>query len=131
MRHHMAALIVCLCVASPAFSAAPFPSDLRQAMRQRLEAVWSKDVATWSRLTAEEFTVVVPEGHLQTKAQRIAALRLEAPETPHQIHQEDVRVYGNAAVRRFIDGTEWILEVWVREKGRWRVVASQVNFRKP
>jgi hypothetical protein len=43
-------------------------------MQARLEAVWKKDAATWSRLTADEFTVVVPEGKLMTKADRLAAL---------------------------------------------------------
>jgi len=32
---------------------------------------------------------------------------------------------------RFIDGHEWVLEVWVRQNGVWRVVATQVNIAKP
>jgi hypothetical protein len=45
-------------------------------MQARLEAVWKKDAETWSRLTADEFTVVVPEGKLMTKADRLAAVEL-------------------------------------------------------
>ena len=40
----------------------PAPPELREAMRARLEAVWKKDAVTWARLTADEFTTVVPEG---------------------------------------------------------------------
>ena len=49
-------------------------------MQARLEAVWKKDAATWSRLTADEFTVVVPEGQLMTKSDRLAALKTEKPQ---------------------------------------------------
>ena len=36
------------------------PPELREAMRARLEGVWKKDSVSWSRLTADEFTIVVP-----------------------------------------------------------------------
>ncbi len=99
-------------------------------MQQRLEAVWTKDTATWTRLTADEFTVVVPEGALQTKAERVAAMKLERPEPVHAVEREQIQVYGETVLHRFVDGSEWILEVWVRQDGTWRVVAAQVNFAK-
>jgi hypothetical protein len=49
---------VLLSVLPPA--SAQIAPELREAMQARLEAVWRKDGATWSRLTADEFTVVVP-----------------------------------------------------------------------
>jgi hypothetical protein len=100
-------------------------------MRARLLAVWEKDAATWDRLTADEFTVVVPEGQLVSKAARLAALKAEKPQPVHALEQEQTRVYGSTAVHRFIDGDEWVLEVWVHQDGVWRVVAAQVNFVKP
>jgi hypothetical protein len=111
--------------------AAQIPQELREAMQARLEAVWNKDAATWSRLTADEFTVVVPEGKLMTKADRLASLKTEKPEPVHAIEREQIQPYGEAVLRRFVDGSEWVLEVWVRQGGAWRVVAAQVNIAKP
>ena len=117
--------------ALPALSTAQAPPELREAMRARLEAVWKKDAAAWGRLTADEFTVVVPEGRLMSKAERLAALKDEEPEPPHAVQREQIRVYGETAISRFVDGSEWVLEVWVRKNGVWRVVAAQVNVAKP
>jgi cell division septal protein FtsQ len=117
--------------ALPVLSQAQAPPELREAMRARLEAVWKKDAAAWDRLTADEFTVIVPEGRLMSKAERLAVLKAEKPEPPHVIEREQIRVYGETAVRRFVDGSEWVLEVWVRKNGAWRVVAAQVNVAKP
>ena len=117
-------------VVFPAHSAAQAPSELREAMRARLEAVWKKDAVTWDHLTADEFTVVVPEGRLMSKAERLAALKAEKPEPVHAVQSEQILAYGETVVHRFIDGSEWVLEVWVKQKGVWRVVAAQVNFAK-
>jgi hypothetical protein len=100
-------------------------------MRARLEAVWKKDAMTWSRLTADEFTVVVPEGRLQTKTERLDALKTETPQPVHVVQQEQIHTYGETVLHRFVDDNEWILEVWVRQNGGWRVVAAQVNVAKP
>jgi hypothetical protein len=113
----------------PALSAQIAP-ELRKAMQARLEAVWKKDAATWSRVTADEFTVVVPEGQLMTKSDRLAALKTEKPQPVRRVEREQIQAYGEAVVRRFLDGDEWVLEVWVRQSGSWRVVAAQVNFAK-
>jgi predicted signal transduction protein with EAL and GGDEF domain len=131
MKYRALVPAVLLACALPVAGRTQIPQDLRTAMQLRLDAVWKKDGATWSRLTADEFTVVVPEGRLQTKADRLAALKREKPEPPHEIRQEQVRVYGDTAVRRFVDGSEWVLEVWVRQNAAWHVVAAQVNFVKP
>ena len=130
MPSRLVLLTTSLVLLSPIPAAAQVPPDLRQAMQARLEAVWKKDTAAWSRLTADEFTVVVPEGWLQTKVDRLAALTREPPQSPHAIQREQIQVYKDTAVRRFIDGNEWVLEVWVRQDGVWRVVAAQVNFAK-
>jgi uncharacterized protein DUF4440 len=123
-------LAVVLLSALTASSAAQIPPELHEAMQARLEAVWKKDAAAWSRVTADEFTVVVPEGKLMTKADRLAALKTEKPQPVHAVRRDQIRAYGEAVVRRFLDGDEWVLEVWVRRNGAWRVVAAQVNFAK-
>ena len=102
--------------------------ELRKAMQERLEAVWKKDADAWSRLTADEFTIVVPEGTLMNKAERILALKSEPPEPSHALRNETTHMYGDTAVHRFIDGGEWVLEVWHQENDMWRVVATQVNL---
>ena len=106
------------------------PPELRDAMQTRLEAVWKKDAQAWAKLTADEFTIVVPEGKLMNKTERIAALKTEKAEAIHDIQREQIQSYGETVLHRFIDGTEWVLEVWVKQNGVWRVVASQVNFAK-
>ena len=99
-------------------------------MQARLEGVWKKDAATWSRLAADEFTVVIPERQLMTKSDRLAALKTEKPQPVRRVEREQIQAYGEAVVRRFLHGDEWVFEVWVRQTGSWRVVAAQVNFAK-
>ena len=106
------------------------PAELREAMRARHEAVCRIDAVTWDRLTANEFTVVVPEGKLLTKAQRLASLKTEQSRPVPAIQQEHIQRYGDTVVRRFMDDNEWILEVWVRQQDAWRVVAAQVNYKE-
>ena len=118
-------------VSLPASVYAEVPPELQSAMRERLVAVWKKDATTWARLTADEFTLVVPEGTLMNKEQRLAALKLETPEPDHTLRNEQTQIYGDTAVRRFVDGSEWVLEVWHLDNGVWRVVAAQVNFVSP
>ena len=124
-------VIAVLLLTIPVLSPAQVTPELRKAMRSRLEAVWKKDAETWSRLTSDDFTVVVPEGILMNKAERVASLKAEKPESLHEIRQAQTRAYGNTVIHRFVDGSEWVLEVWVRQKGVWRVVAAQVNIAKP
>lgn len=131
MLKRITALTVMFLAFLPIMVSAQTDPTLRKAMRARLEAVWKKDAATWDRLTADEFTIVIPEGRLMNKAERLAALKAEKPEPVHALQREQIRVYGNTAVHRFIDGSEWILEVWVRRERMWRVVATQVTFAKP
>jgi hypothetical protein len=124
-------IIVIVLTMLPAELQAQATPELQQAMRERLEAVWRKDAESWARLTANEFTLVTPEGTLMNKEERLAALKGEKPEPSHALRDEEIHVYGETAVHRFVDGSEWVLEVWHRENRVWRVVAAQVNFRKP
>ena len=128
MRNRPGALTALLILyAVPLLSATQVPAELREAMRARLEAVWKKDAVAWSRLTADEFTIVIPEGTVMTKAQRLVALKTEKPEAAHAVQHEQIQTYGDTVIHRFVDDNEWVLEVWVRQHGEWRVVAAQVN----
>jgi hypothetical protein len=130
MLNRSSALAALWSAAFATLVAAQVSPELREAMRARHEAVWRADAATWDRLTADEFTVVVPDGRLMTKAERLTGLRSENPGPIPVEQQEQIHTYGETVVHRFLDGDEWILEVWVRRNGAWRVVAAQVNLAK-
>jgi hypothetical protein len=108
--------VIVLVLLFPLLSAAEVSPELREAMQARLEAVWKKDSATWGRLTADEFTIVVPEGKLQNKTQRLAALIGEKPQAAHPLQREQIQTYGETVLHRFVDLDEWVLEVWVRQR---------------
>ena len=65
---------------------AQVPADLQKTMDERDHAVSNIDVATWDRLTADDFTLVDNTGTFMTKAQRIAQLKTEKP-TPYTAPQ--------------------------------------------
>ena len=122
-----AGVLVCI-LASPAFAQAP--KGLRAAMQSRDSAVATADVATWDRLTAETFTVVQADGILLTKAERITQMKTQKP-SPMGAHEgEEINRYGDVFVRRFLAGDIWVLDVWAKQSGGWRVVAVQVTTAK-
>ncbi len=111
----------------PNLTSAQAPPELREAMRLRAQAVAQADAATWDRFTAEDFTVVLPNGTLMNKADRLAQLKTQKPMRRSPPQQEQVKHYGETFVRRFLGDNGWILEVWAKEGGKWRVVAVQVT----
>jgi len=111
-------------------ASAQVPAELRAAMLSRDSAVAKADAVTWDRLTAETFTVVQGDGSLKTKAERIAELRTQTPRPLSTLQREQVTMYGDVAVRRFLSGDGWVLDVWSKAGGRWRVVAVQVTTAK-
>jgi hypothetical protein len=108
--------------------AAQTPADLLKAARDRDQAVDKADAAAWDRLTTDDFTVVNETGRLLTKAERIAELRKQKPDpslSPCQ--QEQIKVYGDTAVRRCLDSGVRVIEVWVKSIAGWRAAAVQVT----
>lgn len=101
------------------------PRDLREAMIARDKAAAQKDAATWDRLTADEFFVVLPDGVRRTKADRLAHLRSQKPGMWSPPEQELVRMYGNVAVQHFLSAGDWAIVVWVNGERGWQVVAAQ------
>ena len=105
------------------------PADLQEAIRLRGEAVAKKDAATWDRLTAADFTTVLEDGRLQTKTERLAQLRREKPEPlPPKPLQERFSTHGDTVIQR-TQGQDrsWIITVWVKDAGVWRVAAVQIT----
>ncbi|HEV7364673.1 MAG TPA: nuclear transport factor 2 family protein [Gemmatimonadales bacterium] len=107
---------------------AQVPTELQDAMRRRSQAVVAADAATWEGLTADDFTVVVADGTLLNKTQRLALLKKEKPRPATALQQEQVKHYGETYVRRFLGDRGWVLEIWTKDDaGKWRVSAVQVT----
>lgn len=111
----------------PTLSAAQVPPELKEAMRLRTQAVVQADATTWDRFTTADFTVVLPNGTMMNKSERLAQMKTQKPlrRTPPQ--QEQIKHYGEAYVRRFLSDNGWVLEVWTNDGGKWRVAAVQVT----
>ena len=106
------------------------PADLRAAMGARDSAIANIDAAAWDRLTASAFTVVQEDGVMMTKAERLTQFKAQKP-TPFEPRTRDHVVrYGDAYIARYLTGGVWILELWVREDGRWKAAAVQVTTAK-
>jgi len=111
----------------PASLGAQVPADLQTAMKTRDEALTKADAATWDRLTAEDFTVVTPDGVLMNKAERLAQFKTEKPRPPSPLQQVQIKGYGDAFVRRFRVRDIWVIDVWAKDRQGWRVAAVQVT----
>ncbi len=115
--------------------AAQVPPELREAMRARDEAVAKADAATWDRLTTDDFTVVLVDGRLLTKAERLALFKTQPATQPTPPQQEQIKHYGDVFVRRALRqvrnaGDGWVLDIWVKDAKGWRVAAAQVTGAK-
>ena len=118
-------LAVIVLVLAPTSAFAQLPADLREAMQARDQAAAAKDAATWDRLTREDFAVVLGDGVLRTKTERLAHLRSQKPTAWVPPQDERVTYLGNVAIQRFRSGEVWAILVWVRDEKGWRVVAAQ------
>ena len=119
----------------PSAMAAQVPPELREAMRARDEAVAKADAVTWDRLTTDDFTVVLADGTLLTKAERLAQFKTQQATTPAPAQHEQIKHYGDVFVRRAVrqvrdTGAAWVLDIWVNDAKGWRVAAVQVTSAK-
>lgn len=103
------------------------PPDLRKAMDQRIAAITQADVATWDRLTADNFVQIQPDGTTRTKAERLVQLRAAQPGPAAVVTNEHVLMLGNTAVQRYQTPGTWVLTIWTMIRGTWRVTLAQVS----
>jgi ketosteroid isomerase-like protein len=109
-------------------AAAQAPADLDEAMRLRSQAVANDDGATWAKYTADDFTVVLPDGRLLNKAERLALMKTQKPMRNTPPDQVQIKHYGETYVRRFLGAAGRVIEVWTKGgDGKWRVSAVQVT----
>ena len=121
-------------------------SSVEQAIRQvdneRIQAQIHADATALDRIYAEDFIGVGPSGTVRTKAQVISDftsgdLKFQSITTD----QVQVRVYENTAVETGLSTMSGqdkgkpvprdtrFTRVWVKEQGRWRLVANHYSSR--
>jgi uncharacterized protein DUF4440 len=109
-------------------AAAQVPADLEEAMRLRSQAVVKADGPTWDKYTADDFTVVLPDGKLINKAERLALMKTRKPPRTSAPTHIQIKHYEETYVRRFLGDNGWVMEVWAKgTDGKWRVSAVQVT----
>jgi uncharacterized protein (TIGR02246 family) len=113
---------------------------IRKLDDERIQAQIHADAAALDRLYANDFTGVGPSGTVRTKPQVIAdftsgTLKYQSITTD----AVQVRVYGNTAVEtgrstmkgedkgRTVPQDTRFTRVWVRQQGRWRLVANHYS----
>ena len=124
-------LLMMASLAAVASADAQVPEDLRAAMEARDRAFYSVDPTQWEKYTASTFTTVQQDGSFMTRAERLGNLRTQTPRpyVPRSREQNERR--GDVVIARFFSGGLWVLEVWTRETGSWKVLTSQVTTAKP
>ena len=121
-------------------------SSVEQAIRQldneRIQAQIGADAVALDRIYADDFIGVGPSGTVRTKPQVVldftsGALRFQSITTD----EVQVRVYENTAVEtglstmigqdkgKIVPRDTRFTRVWVKQKGRWRLVANHYSIR--
>lgn len=114
------------------FSAvARVPDDLRAAMKARDEAFYAANSDQWEKYTAASFTTVQQDGTFMTRAERLANLKKQTPKPYIPRSRERNEPHGDVVMARFFSGGLWVVEIWGREAGAWKVLLSQVTTAKP
>ena len=115
---------------------------VRKLDNERIQAQIHADAAALEQIYADDFIGVGPSGTVRTKAQVISDftsgdLRFQSITTD----DVQVRVYGNAAVETggsTMDGQDKgktvprdtrFTRVWIKQQGRWRLVANHYSSR--
>ncbi|HZD94620.1 MAG TPA: nuclear transport factor 2 family protein [Candidatus Sulfotelmatobacter sp.] len=121
-------------------------SSIEQAIRQldneRIQAQIGADTVALGRIYADDFIGVGPSGTVRTKAQVIADFTLGDLKFQSIITDDvQVRVYENTAVEtglstmsgqdkgKAVPRDTRFTRVWVKQQGRWRLVANHYSSR--
>jgi ketosteroid isomerase-like protein len=146
MKGILAAVVLGLAVACQAFAqakpAAPAPSASVEKELIKLENDWNdamvkRDMAALNRVMADDWTIIDPDGVIETKAEYLASIKSgETVLTSAVGDQWNVRVYGDAAVvldrwttkgqykGMDVSGQYRYTDTWVKKAGRWQCVAT-------
>jgi len=151
MKHILLSVLLAM-VAAPALAqseskAAPSKRSVEVQLieleRQLSEALVREDAAVLDRLWSNELVFTFPNGKVSNKAQRLAGQKPAAPssQSESETTNDEVRVYlyGNTAVVTVLstwkgktNNQEYSSQfqathVWVKQQGRWQLVAAHVS----
>jgi ketosteroid isomerase-like protein len=146
MKGILAAVVLVLAVSCQAFAqakpAAPAPNASVEKELIKLENDWNNaivkvDMAALNRVMADDWTIIDPDGIIETKAEYLASIKSgETVLTSAVGDQWNVRVYGDAAVvldrwttkgqykGKDVSGQYRYTDTWVKKAGRWQCVAT-------
>jgi ketosteroid isomerase-like protein len=138
MKRMMLALLLAGCSAATQQSS---EAAIREAEGRLADAFTRQDVNAIDGLWSDDFVFTAPNGNVFTKQQRLTGMKpIPAGTKPTLINRNDsvvVRVYGNAAVATVLSSWQMTgasvsdqyqaTHVWVKQRGRWRMVAAQVS----
>jgi ketosteroid isomerase-like protein len=133
-------LILTVLLALAASAAAPGEEELRQAEKAWAAAVQKNDLATLERVLGERLIYNHSTGVVEDKQQYLGRLRKGVAKYELIEHASmEVRAYGDAGVvssqvrmkgradQRLFDDRLIMLHVWLKQAGRWQLVAHQTT----
>ena len=106
---------------------------------ERTVAMHTGDIEVYARYTTDNFWVVMPDGRVQTKKDRMAAMAAakNAPPSTSELggappREEKVNAYGSTVVVSWIEAIRGkdarFSETWVKEGSIWKVAAAHVSM---
>jgi hypothetical protein len=123
------------------------PSPAKQAIdpaflkiqSERTAAMHTGDIEVYARYTTDNFWVVMPDGSVHTKKDRMAAMAAakNAPASGSELsgappREEKVNAYGSTVVVSWIEAIRGkdarFSETWVKDGGTWKVAAAHVSM---
>ena len=151
MKHILLSVLLAM-VAAPALAqseskAAPSKRSVEVQLieleRQLSEALVREDAAVLDRLWSNDLVFTFPNGKVSNKAERLAGQKPAAPssQSESETTNDEVKVYlyGNTAVVTVLstwkgktNNQEYSSQfqathVWVKQQGRWQLVAAHVS----
>ena len=132
--------VICL-LSGAAVSAQSVDPAYLKIKKARDIAMQTGDDKVYSRYTTDNFWVVMPDGTVQTKEDRVRSLiaMKKAVSASHPQSQprpprgEKVNAYGDTIVVSWIDAIEGgkdarFSETWVKQSGTWKCAAAHVSL---
>ena len=152
MKHVLLSVLLTIVAASAALAqseskAAPSKRSVERQLieleRQLSDALVREDAAVLGRLWSNDLVFTFPNGKVSNKAQRLAGQKpaAQASQSESETSTDEVKVYlyGNTAVvtvlstwRGKANNQEYSSQfqathVWVKQEGRWQLVAAHVS----
>jgi ketosteroid isomerase-like protein len=152
MKHILLSVLITIVAAAPILAqseskAAPsnrrVERQLIELERQLSDALVKQDVAVLDRLWSNDLVFTFPNGKVSNKAERLAGQKPAAQpsQSESETSNDEVKVYlyGNSAVVTVLStwsgkvnnqeysGQFQATHVWVKQEGRWQLVAAHVS----